>query len=110
MEYCVLVLMVPWTDDVHSWRIHIGGFARSPPALVLSFPPCLFVSWFMSITEAKSSQGMQLPGLNQTGPQEEKKKIDRPRRRRSTNNGWESNEGQPDFDVKAVFFYVQLKA
>lgn len=43
---CVSVQMVPWADYVHSWRIHIARFGRSPPALVLSFPSvfiCLMV-------------------------------------------------------------------
>lgn len=83
-----------------------GGFTYLglPDLLLLwfcFFPLCLFVSWFMSITGAKSSQGVQLPGWNQTGAQQEK---NRPRRRRSTNNGWETSEGQPDVDVKAVLF------
>lgn len=50
--------------------------------------------------------------LDEIRQEHSKKKIERPRRkRRSTNNGWESNEGQPGVDVKAVFFfYVQLRA
>lgn len=38
----------------------------------------------------------------------DKKKVKRPRRRRrSTNNGWESNEVQPDVDVKARGFFME---
>lgn len=41
----------------------------------------------------------------------DKKKVKRPRkRRRSTNNGWESNEVQPDVDVKAVFFLCRTES
>lgn len=43
--------------------------------------------------------------LDEIRQEHSKKKIEWPRRRRRrTKNGWESNEGQPDVDVKAVFF------
>lgn len=98
--------MVPWPVYVDSWRIHIVRFTKSPPALLLSFPLafiCLMVYEYHRSQEQsgcaaswmKSDRGMT-------------KKVKRPRRRRrSTNNGWESNEVQPDVDVKARGFFME---
>lgn len=73
MGHHASVRVVPLPDYVHSWK--------DPPSKIYQIPSCfwfypfilcLFVSWFMSITGAKSRQGVQLPRSNQAGEQQEK--------------------------------------
>lgn len=96
--------MVPWPDYVHSWRIYIVRFTKSPPTLVLSFTPGFICLMVYEYYRSQEQSGCAASWMKSDRATIRKKKIERPKRRRkNTNNGWESNEGQPDVDVKVFF-------